>query len=74
LEKQFKPIVEPLKQIVENIGVDEPHEATLVTSNLIHDSKNKRKRRSSEKRISKQINTPSALPIQTSTLTSNREN
>jgi hypothetical protein len=53
LEKQFKPIVEPLKQIAENIWVDEPHEAMVVIPSLIHKSKNKRKRWSSEKKISK---------------------
>jgi vancomycin resistance protein YoaR len=73
LEKQFKPIVEPLKQIAENIRVDEPHEATVVTPSLTHESKNKRKRWSSEKKISKRINTSSASPIQTSTPLQPRE-
>jgi hypothetical protein len=72
LEKQFKPIVEPLKQIAENIGVDEPH-VTVVTPSLINESKNKRKRWSSEKNISKRINTSSASPIQTSTPLQPRE-
>lgn len=70
LERQFKPIVEPLKQIAENIGVDEPQEATLVTPSLkiTNEAKNKRKRVwSTEKKMSKRINTLSASPIQTST-------
>lgn len=64
LEKHFKPIVEPLKQIVENIGDDSVIIDATVTPSV--ENKLKRKRMSSEKKSNRmQLSTPS--PIRTST-------
>jgi hypothetical protein len=74
LEKHFKPIVEPLKQIAENIGSDDDSVMTdaTITPNIDIDvvdesSKNKRKRWSTEKKSSKRSSIPLTSPIQTST-------
>ena len=66
LEKHFKPIVEPLKQIAENIGDDSVIMDATITPSVENKLNDKRKRLSSEKK-GKRMRLSTLSPIRTST-------
>ena len=66
LEKHFKPIVEPLKQIAENIGDDSVIMDATITPSVENKLNDKRKRLSSETK-GKRMRLSTLSPIRTST-------